>query len=158
MKKMLSNLTDLVLVGQEKVNYQLYSGWIPYSHLHSHSQLTESSYRLAGEVDLYEVPKDATVCTIDTFAYRARHQTDTKIKRIKTGNFQGDQNGKLRSLKLSAVIVERDLFIIVVQANPKVIDIAPKAPMRVSGMSALHNAIRQARRRFSSEKQEEKSA
>lgn len=156
MEKTFSNLTDLILIGRKK-HYQLYSSWIPYQFIHSYNQLLHSEYRLAGEIDLYEIEEEAIVCTIDTFAYRARHQSDTRIKRLTTGVFKDPHTGQQRPLKLSAVIADKDLFIIIVKANPKVEDIAPMAPMRVSGMGALHNAIRQARsRRFSSREKEKK--
>lgn len=157
-----SNLTDILLVGQEKKPYALYVGWIPQQFLHSHSHLTNNSYRLAGEISLYEIEEGAIVCTIDTFAYRARHQTTTEVKRIKTGTFGDTRSDQRRPLKLSAVIIDKELFIIIVKAGPKVEDIAPMAPMRVSGMGALHNAIRQARRRkeeeFSSNETKEKAS
>lgn len=118
---------------------------LPAKYVHSRTPLRRSMFRWAGEVKAEDVTSNDVVATIDAPAYEARHQTEDTVIRLTNGRYPAS-NGTIRSLKLAAVIDGPELFIITVEASSYTEDIAPRAPLRISGLTDAHKVLR----RFSS--------
>ena len=142
-----------LLVG-ESTPVNLY-GTVGVKHLHSDSKLEQSVYSWQGEVELETLTEDDVLVTIDSFAYRARHQDTAKVITLRNGGYNHGPRDQFRTYKLMGVVRDGQLFVVTEQAGEKVEDIAPRAPVRVSGVGQAHR-IRH--KTFSSPKTEEKSA
>ena len=149
---MRAHITDIIM--DDNTECQLYQS-IPPSYLHSHSQLTKLKYTFTGEIQLKGTTRNDIFCTIDAYAYRARKVSTGEVKRLKNGTYRDHLTGQQRSLKLIGVLREGRLFVLVGPAGERVSDIAPLAPLRVSGMSQMYQ-IR--RRGFSSSENQRQSA
>jgi hypothetical protein len=102
-------------------------------------------FRWAGEVKAEDVTSNDTIATVDAPAYEARHQTTSAVICLTNGRYPAS-DGVTRSLKLAAIVDGAELFIITVRANSRTEDIAPRAPLRISGLVDAHKVLR----RFSS--------
>ena len=133
-----ARITDIIM--NDGTECQIYRD-VPVKYLHSESKLKRGLFRLAGEVELEEVTENDIIVVIDAFAIRQRHQGDTRIKRRKLGGYTGADK-QFRSLKLVGVIKDTQLFLITEKANSIVEDIAPRMPIRESGVYSAMKRVR----------------
>jgi hypothetical protein len=128
----MANLTGLCLVGADKV-FRLY-GVIPRKHIHSQEWLGLSQYRWAGEVKNNKLQDSDQVVTLDTYKYQQKHQQKGTIITHITGSYE--YNGTIWPLKTMGVIRNKRLYVVTERSNNRVNDIAPRSPIRLSGLNA----------------------
>ena len=135
-----AKITDIIV--HDNTECQLFRD-IPVKYLHSESLLKQNTFKFAGEVKLEDLTGDEVVVVIDSFAFRQRHQETTRIIRIRTGGYTGTDK-KFRLLKLVAVIKDSMLFLVTEKSNDRMNDIAPRMPIRRTGVFAAKKAVSRA--------------